>query len=89
MTVRRSATPYDKTVDDGSPPVAVRSDGNAKPHAPDGYAATVHRYARPGHYLVRVERTGHTGAKAVGHLHVRVGANPAAPDAKQGRERKE
>jgi hypothetical protein len=67
---------------DGSPPVAVRSDGNAKPHAPDGYATAVHRYARPGHYLVRVERTGHTGAKAVGHLHVGVEEAPAAPAAK-------
>jgi murein DD-endopeptidase MepM/ murein hydrolase activator NlpD len=58
---------------DGSPRVEVRSDGNAKPLAPDGYAATVHRYAKPGHYVVRVARTGHTGAQAVAHLHVRVG----------------
>jgi murein DD-endopeptidase MepM/ murein hydrolase activator NlpD len=53
---------------DGSPAVTVRSDGNAKPMAPDGYAEAVHRYAAPGNYLVRVERTGHTGAKALGHL---------------------
>ena len=61
---------------DGSPPVAVRSDGNVKPSAPDGYAEAAHRYARPGQYLVRVERTGHTGAKAVAHLQVRVGEGP-------------
>jgi len=58
---------------DGSPKVKVQSDGNAQPHAPHGYAETVHRYAKSGHYLVRVERTGHNGAKAVNHLHVRVG----------------
>ncbi len=57
---------------DGSPPVKVRSDGNAKPHAPDGYAVTVHRFAVPGHYLVRVEGTGYGGAKATAHLAVRV-----------------
>jgi murein DD-endopeptidase MepM/ murein hydrolase activator NlpD len=60
---------------DGSSPVTVRSDGNARPMAPDGYAETVHRFERPGHYLVRVERTGHTGAKATGHLQVRVGVD--------------
>jgi hypothetical protein len=64
---------------DGSPPVKVRSDGNAKPHAPDGYAVTVHRFARPGDYIVRVEGTGRGGAKAVAHLHVRVEEKPAAP----------
>ena len=26
-------------------------------HAKDGYAVTQHRFAKPGHYLVRVERT--------------------------------
>lgn len=57
---------------DGSPPVLVRSDGNAKPHAPNGYAETVHRFAKPGHYIVRVEGTGHGDTKAVAHLHVRV-----------------
>ena len=58
---------------DGTPPVTVRSDGNAKPLAPDGYAETVHRYRKPGHYLVRVERTGPGGARSVARLHVRVG----------------
>ena len=61
---------------DGSPPVTVRSDGNAKPLAPDGYAETVHRYEKPGHYLVRVERTGPGGARSVARLQVRVGEGP-------------
>jgi murein DD-endopeptidase MepM/ murein hydrolase activator NlpD len=58
---------------DGSPRVTVQSDGNVVPLAKDGYARTVHRYARPGHYLVRVERTDRHGFTAVNHLHVRVG----------------
>jgi murein DD-endopeptidase MepM/ murein hydrolase activator NlpD len=61
---------------DGSPPVSVRSDGNAKALAPDGYAETVHRYQKPGHYLVRVERTGPGGARSVARLQVRVGEGP-------------
>ena len=61
---------------DGSEPVTVRSDGNAKPLAPGGYAETVHRYEKPGHYLVRVERTGPGGARSVARLQVRVGAWP-------------
>ena len=58
---------------DGSPPVTVTSDGNVNPHAKDGYAVTIHRYDKPGHYLVRVERSDQRGARAVAHLHVRVG----------------
>jgi murein DD-endopeptidase MepM/ murein hydrolase activator NlpD len=58
---------------DGGPKEEVRSDGNAVPLAKDGYARTVHRYERPGHYLVRVERTNGRGETAVAHLHVRVG----------------
>jgi murein DD-endopeptidase MepM/ murein hydrolase activator NlpD len=57
---------------DGSEPVVVHSDGNAQPHAPDGYAETMHRFAKPGHYIVRVEGTGRDGMKATGHLQVRV-----------------
>jgi murein DD-endopeptidase MepM/ murein hydrolase activator NlpD len=58
---------------DGSPPVTVQSDGDVVPLAKDGYARTVHRYAKPGHYLVRVERTDRRGYTAVGRLHVQVG----------------
>ncbi len=58
---------------DGSPKVVVRSDGNVVQLAKEGYARTVHRYEKPGHYLVRVERTDRRGFTAVGHVHVRVG----------------
>jgi murein DD-endopeptidase MepM/ murein hydrolase activator NlpD len=58
---------------DGSPKVQVQSDGNVVPLARDGYARTVHRFDRPGHYLVRVGRTDRHGSTAVAHLHVRVG----------------
>jgi protein-L-isoaspartate(D-aspartate) O-methyltransferase len=60
---------------DGSPKVQVKSDGNVVPLAKDGYARTVHRYAKAGHYLVRVERTNRHGFTAIGHLHVRVGTD--------------
>jgi hypothetical protein len=59
---------------DGSPEVEVHSDGNAVKLAPDGYAVTTHRFAQPGDYLVKVERSNDHGVKAVGHLHVRVEA---------------
>jgi murein DD-endopeptidase MepM/ murein hydrolase activator NlpD len=58
---------------DGSPKVTVQSDGNVVPLAKDGYARTVHQYARPGHYLVRVERTDRRSYTAIAHLQVRVG----------------
>jgi hypothetical protein len=69
------AGPVKETWDfgDGSEKEEVRSDGNAVPLAKDGYARTVHRFARPGHYLVRVERTEPNGDRAVAHVHVRVG----------------
>ncbi len=60
---------------DGSPPVTVKSDGNVKPLAKDGYAVTIHRYEKPGDYIVRVERSNEIGLKAIGHLHVRVGGS--------------
>lgn len=57
---------------DGTPPVDVRSDGNVKPLAKDGYAVTTHRFARAGDYLVSVERINDRGEKATGRLHVRI-----------------
>ena len=51
---------------DGTPTVTVHSDGNVNQHAPDGYAVTVHRFAKPGDYLVRVERANRRGWKATG-----------------------
>ena len=52
------------------PPVEVQSDGNVDQHAHDGYAVTTHRFEKPGHYLVRVERTDRRGATATARLHV-------------------
>jgi murein DD-endopeptidase MepM/ murein hydrolase activator NlpD len=57
---------------DGTPPASVQSDGNAREHAPDGYAATTHRFTRAGDYLVKVERANKEGLKAAARLHVRV-----------------
>jgi murein DD-endopeptidase MepM/ murein hydrolase activator NlpD len=58
---------------DGSPAVNVKSDGNVKPLAKDGYAVTTHRFEKAGHYIVRVERRTDEGVPAVAHLQVRVG----------------
>lgn len=57
---------------DGTPPVTVRSDGNAEMLNPDGYAVTTHRFAKPGDYLVRVESTNEHALTGVAHLHVHV-----------------
>lgn len=58
---------------DGTPPVTVKSDGNAVMHAPNGYAETIHKYATAGHYLVKVEHVSADGIRAVARLQVRVG----------------
>ncbi|HBJ86680.1 MAG TPA: hypothetical protein DDZ88_23055 [Verrucomicrobiales bacterium] len=57
---------------DGTPKVSVKSDGNAKALARDGYAITQHAFAKAGDYLVSVEHTNERGERAVGHLWVRV-----------------
>ena len=57
---------------DGSPQVEVKSDGNADPHAEEGYAITHHTYRKPGNYLVSVQRKTESGMTATAHLHVRV-----------------
>ncbi|MBB5035550.1 PKD domain-containing protein [Prosthecobacter vanneervenii] len=57
---------------DGTPPVAVTSDGNAKALAKDGYAVTTHRFAKAGDYIVKVEHVNARGEKALAHLWVRV-----------------
>ncbi len=58
---------------DGSPTVTVKSDANKDMHAATGYAETIHKYAKPGHYLVSVEHASASGVKAVTRLQVRVG----------------
>jgi hypothetical protein len=45
-------------------PATVKSDSNVNLLAKDGYAVTGHRFAKPGHYLVRVERTNEQGQRA-------------------------
>ncbi|MDY0170452.1 MAG: PKD domain-containing protein [Thermoguttaceae bacterium] len=61
---------------DGSPKVTTRSDGNVEKLAKDGYAVTTHRFARPGQYVVRAERTDQFGHRAVGHVLVVIGDPP-------------
>ncbi len=50
---------------DGSPSVTTSSR--------DSYVETVHRYAKAGHYIVTVRRTGEQGTTGNCHLQVRVG----------------
>ena len=57
---------------DGSAPVKVQSDGNAKRYAQDGYAVVTHSYKEPGDYLVKVQRTNNRGETATAHLFVQV-----------------
>lgn len=58
---------------DGTPPVTVKSDGNAVLHAATGYAETIHRFEKAGLYLVKVEHVRADGMKATARLQVRVG----------------
>jgi murein DD-endopeptidase MepM/ murein hydrolase activator NlpD len=57
---------------DGSPPVTVRSDGNAETLAKDGFAVTEHVFEKPGDYIVRVQRTNGRGETAIAYLWVPV-----------------
>jgi murein DD-endopeptidase MepM/ murein hydrolase activator NlpD len=59
---------------DGTPPVTVKSDGNANQLDPNGFAITEHRFAKAGDYIVRVRRSNARGFTATAHLWVRVGA---------------
>jgi len=63
---------------DDTPPVTVKSDGNATMLAKDGYAITQHKYAKAGQYVVRVEHVNDRGEKAEAHLWVEVLDAPAA-----------
>ena len=57
---------------DGSPTVISESLPPGDQHDPHGYAVVVHRFTKAGYFIVRVERTGENGFKAVCHLDVRV-----------------
>ncbi|MEZ5388089.1 MAG: PKD domain-containing protein [Prosthecobacter sp.] len=57
---------------DGTPKVSVKSDGNAKALAKDGYAVTKHVFTKAGDHIVTVEHVNERGERAVGHLWVRV-----------------
>lgn len=61
---------------DGSAPVKVKSDGNVKSLARDGYAVTEHRFKEAGRYLVGVERANERGETAAARLYVEVGPAP-------------
>jgi hypothetical protein len=58
---------------DGTEAVESQSDGNVESHAKDGYAVVMHRFDKPGHFLVRVSRSNRQGLKATTHVQVRVG----------------
>jgi murein DD-endopeptidase MepM/ murein hydrolase activator NlpD len=58
---------------DGTPTVSVKSDANVVRFAPNGYAETLHKYDKPGLYLVSVEHVNAEGIRAVARLQVRVG----------------
>lgn len=60
---------------DGTPPLAVRSDGNAVLHAPDGYATASHSFKRAGTFIVTAEHVNEHGAKATTHLAVEVSSD--------------
>ncbi len=57
---------------DGSATVETQSDGNVQRLNPDGYAITTHTFARPGDYIVTVQRTDEHGATATSRLWVPV-----------------
>jgi murein DD-endopeptidase MepM/ murein hydrolase activator NlpD len=50
----------------------TKSDGNVEPYAKNGFAITTHSFAKPGDYIVRVERDNRLGQKAIAHLWVHV-----------------
>ena len=56
---------------DGTPNVKVKSEIVNKSDPTKGkFAETIHKFAKPGHYLISVERLNESGYKATGHLHV-------------------
>jgi len=56
---------------DNSPHVMVKSEQVTRREQTKGkFAGAVHSYSKPGHYIVRVERSNESGLKAFTHLHV-------------------
>ncbi len=56
---------------DGSPNVKVKSETVDRNDPTKGkFAETVHKFTKPGHYVVSVERSNEFGYKATGRLHV-------------------
>ena len=56
---------------DGSPQVTVKSETvDRKNYTKGKFAETVHSFSKPGHYIIRVERSDESGQKAIAHLHV-------------------
>lgn len=62
---------------DGSEPRRTQSSPDPDQHAPDGYSRFEYRYAKPGDYLVSVQRVSDDGIPAFTHLHVKVEESPA------------
>lgn len=56
---------------DGSPILEVKSE-LPKDKRKGKYAETIHHFEKPGHYIVRVERSSDIGYKAVANLHIQV-----------------
>lgn len=57
---------------DGSEAVFVRSSLEKGNLDPQGYASVVHRYEKPGDYLVRIDREHEKSWPSFTHLHIRV-----------------
>ncbi len=56
---------------DGTPQVSVISETPDRQNYTAGkFASTVHAFAQPGDYIVKVERSDEAGIKATAHLHV-------------------
>jgi murein DD-endopeptidase MepM/ murein hydrolase activator NlpD len=74
--VRTFRTTHGKEVwdfGDSTTKIETQSDGAVVKLAKDGFAVTQHAFAKPGNYIVRVERANERGEKAVTHLWVEVG----------------
>jgi murein DD-endopeptidase MepM/ murein hydrolase activator NlpD len=57
---------------DGTPPEMVKSVMESEFSIKGKYAETTHSFDKPGHYIIRVERSNEYGYKAIAHLHIEV-----------------